>query len=218
MDKALQKECMQLTRTERILQVFTKVEPGEGHTALLMFANVFLILCAYYFIKPLREGWLAVSDISGLSKMEIKAYSSFAQSIFLLFIVGYYGRLAAQWSRITLITRTSLFCIANMVIFWFFQPGVFVEKLPLSGIVFYLWVGMFGVFIVAQFWTLCADIYTDERGKRLLPLIAIGGTSGAAVGSWLVNMFVSREIIHTESLLLVATIPLFGSVILSRRF
>ena len=64
-----------------------------------MFVNVFLILCAYYFVKPLREGWIAISDIGGLSKMEVKAYSSFAQSLFLLVIVGWYGRLATKDAR-----------------------------------------------------------------------------------------------------------------------
>ena len=51
-----------------------------------MFANVFLILCAYYFVKPLREGWIVISDIGSLSKREFKAYSSFAQSPLLLFM------------------------------------------------------------------------------------------------------------------------------------
>ena len=60
---------LQRSVSERFLGLFTEVRPGEGNTALLMFANVFLILCAYYFVKPLREGWVAISDISGLSKM-----------------------------------------------------------------------------------------------------------------------------------------------------
>ncbi len=207
---------MQLTRTERFLQIFTEVRAGEGYIAMLMFTNVFLILCAYYFVKPLREGWVAVSDISGLTKMEVRAYSSFVQSIFLLFVIGWYGRLSASWKRVTLITRATLFCISNMLIFWFLQPGFFVDQLPASGIIFYLWVGMFGVFVVAQFWTFCADIYNDERGKRLLPLIAMGGTSGAVAGSWLVDMFVDTGIIATEFLLVVATIPLFLSIKLTR--
>lgn len=206
----------QLSGTERLLGLFTEVRPGEGSTALLMFANVFLILCAYYFVKPLREGWIAISDVGGLSKMEVKAYSSFAQSLLLLFIVGWYGRLAGRWERSTLITRATLFCISNMVIFWFLQPGMFFEALPVSGIIFYLWVGMFGVFVVAQFWTFCADIYTDERGRRMLPLIAVGATSGAATGSWIVNRLVDSGIVATEALLLVATLPLFASIALTR--
>jgi AAA family ATP:ADP antiporter len=206
----------QLSRTERFLRLFTEVKPGEGATALMMFANVFLILLAYYFIKPLREGWIAVSDIEGLSKMEVKAYSSFVQSILLLFIVGWYARLADRWDRVTLFTRATLFCISNMVIFWFLQPNYFFEHLPISGIVYYLWVGMFGVFVVAQFWTFCADIYTDERGKRMLPFIAIGATSGAAAGSWLVDQLVATGLVPTEALLLVATVPLAASIVLIR--
>ena len=205
-----------LSRTERFLQLFTEVKPGEGSTAILLFANVFLILCAYYFVKPLREGWIAVSSIDGLTKMEVKAYSSFFQAIFLLFIVGWYARLSDKWSRVTLITRSTLFCISNMVIFWFLQPGLFWGALPVSGIIFYLWVGMFGVFVVAQFWTFCADIYNDEIGKRLLPLIAIGATSGAAFGSEIVDVLVSSGLVPTEGLLLVGTLPLFASIILTR--
>ena len=205
-----------LTKTERFLRLFTEVKPGEGITALMMFANVFLILLAYYFIKPLREGWIAVSDIEGLSKMEVKAYSSFVQSILLLFIVGWYARLADRWDRVTLFTRATLFCISNMVIFWFLQPNFFFEQLPVSGIVYYLWVGMFGVFVVAQFWTFCADIYTDERGKRMLPFIAIGATSGAAAGSWLVDQMVETGLVATEALLLIATVPLVASIMLVR--
>jgi AAA family ATP:ADP antiporter len=207
----------QLSRTERILRLFTDVKPGEGRTAVMMFANVFLILLAYYFIKPLREGWIAISDVEGLSKMEVKAYSSFVQSIILLFVVGWYARLADRWDRVTLFTRATLFCISNMIIFWFLQPNFFFEQLPLSGIVYYLWVGMFGVFVVAQFWTFCADVYTDERGKRMLPFIAIGATSGAATGSWLVDQLVKSGVVPTEALLLVAIAPLILSIVLVRK-
>ena len=35
------------------------VRAGEGTTTLLLFVSVFLVLCAYYFMKSLREGWLA---------------------------------------------------------------------------------------------------------------------------------------------------------------
>jgi AAA family ATP:ADP antiporter len=149
--------------------------------------------------------------------MEVKAYSSFAQSIILLFVVGWYAHLADRWDRVTLFTRATLFCISNMILFWFLQPNFFFKSLPLSGIVYYLWVGMFGVFVVAQFWTFCADVYTDERGKRMLPFIAIGATSGAAAGSWLVDQLVNSGIVPTEALLLVAIVPLIVSIVLVRR-
>ena len=207
---------VQRSMVERFLGLFTEVRPGEAKTALLMFTNVFLILCAYYFVKPLREGWIAISDVSGLSKMEVKAYSSFAQSIILVFVVAWYARLAGNLNRAALVTWATLFCISNLVIFWLLQPGFLVEALPFSGIVFYIWVGRFGVFVVAQFWTFCADVYTDERGKRMLPMIAIGATSGAAAGSWIVSQLVDSGLVDTKMLLLLATVPLFVSIGLTK--
>jgi AAA family ATP:ADP antiporter len=181
-----------------------------------MFVNVFLILCAYYFIKPLREGWIAVSDISGLSKMEVKAYSSFGQSLLLIPVVWLYGRLSDRYRRSDLITRSTIFCISNLAVFWAVQPGLFIEHLPYAGIAFYLWVGMFGVFVVAQFWAFAADLYTKECGHRLFPLIAIGATAGAACGSWITEVLVTSGLFGTQWLLVVAMIPLTASIALSK--
>ena len=166
-----------------------------------MFVNVFLILCAYYFVKPLREGWIAISGIEALSKMEVKAYSSFGQSLLLVFVVRAYGRLSDRLPRATLVTGATLFCMSNLVVFWFLQPDFFMSNLPGTGIAFYLWVGMFGVFVVAQFWAFAADLYSNERGRRLIPLIAIGATSGAAVGSWITGTLIGSGIVSTEFLL-----------------
>ena len=202
----------QRSLAERCLGLFTEVRAGEGTTALLMLSNTFILLCVYYLIKPLREGWISTSDISGLTKVEVKAYSSFAQSLCLLFMMGWYGRLASRWSRVTLITRSTLFCISNLIVFWLLQPGFLFEDLPLVGIVFYVWVGITGVFVMAQIWTFCADIYTDERGRRILPLIAIGATLGAVAGSKIVSYFVGSGLIGAGNLMLLATLPLLVSI------
>jgi AAA family ATP:ADP antiporter len=55
------------SKLDRFLRLFTDRRAGEGFSALLMFADVWLILCAAFFIKPLREGWITVCDISELS-------------------------------------------------------------------------------------------------------------------------------------------------------
>jgi AAA family ATP:ADP antiporter len=205
-----------LSALERFLRLFTEVRAGEGVTALLMFANVYLILCAYYFIKPQREGWIAISGVGSLSKMEVKAYSSFAQSLLLLGVVAGYGRLVNRFSRSALITRATLFCMVVMVIFWFLQPEIFMRNLPAAGLLFYLWVGMFGVFVVAQFWAFAADLYSHEQGTRLIPLVAIGATAGAASGSWITGLIVRSGLFGTESLLLVTLVPLAISILLTR--
>ena len=80
---------------ERFLRIFADVRAGEGPTALLLLLVVFLVLTSYYFVKPLREGWLAITEIRGLSKIQIKAYSSFGQSVLLIGIAPFLGWLAS---------------------------------------------------------------------------------------------------------------------------
>jgi AAA family ATP:ADP antiporter len=201
---------------ERALCLFTDVRPGEGLTAVVMVANVFLILCAYYFVKPLRDGWIAIADIGGFSNVEVKAYTSFAQGLFLAGAVSLYAHLAGRWPRRQLIVRSTLFCISNLVVFWILRPGFLGQQMSGVGVAFYIWVGMFGVFVVAQFWAFAADLYPDERGERLVPLIAIGATSGAVAGSFLTGALLGSGVIESSALLLVAILPLIGSMLLTR--
>ena len=199
-----------------MLPVLRDVRAGEGRTASLMFGAVFAVMCAYYMVKPLREGWIATSAIAGLSRVEIKAYSSLVQSLLLIGAVGAYARLAARWSQRVLIARTAVACVATLILFWLLQPGFLVGPLPGLGIVFYLWVGIFGICIVAQFWAFATDLYADERGRRLLPLIAIGGTAGAATGSWLHGSLTSLGVAGSQSVLLLAALPLAAAAACSR--
>ena len=64
-----------LNPLERFLKLFADVEAGEGANVALMFANIFLILTAYYVLKVVREG-LTIGGIQlfGLGGDEIKAY------------------------------------------------------------------------------------------------------------------------------------------------
>ena len=40
---------------DRLLGLFSDVHAGEGSRALLMLANIFLLLVCYYIIKTVRE-------------------------------------------------------------------------------------------------------------------------------------------------------------------
>jgi AAA family ATP:ADP antiporter len=200
---------------ERFLGTFTDIRPGEGPTGLVLFANVFLLLCAYYFVKPLRDSWIAVSSVQGLSTMELKAYSSFGQSLLLAGLASLVANLSHRVTRSNLVSGSILISMSNLVVFWLLRPGFLAPNVPYAGIAFYLWVGMFGVFLIAQFWTMAADLYAGERGTRLLPLIAIGATAGAAFGSWLTTVLVSGGM-SPATLLILANIPLAASIVLSR--
>ena len=156
---------------DRALAAVADVRPGEGRTAWLMCATVFLVMCAYYLVKPLREGWIATTVVGELSRVEIKAYSSLAQSLLLLVAVGLYGRLAARWPRRVLVTRTSFACAAMLIGFFLLQPDAREMPLPGLGIIFYLWVGMFGVLVVAT---------SDDPGNPIA--VAVVGLAITVVG------------------------------------
>ena len=47
------------------------------------------------------------------------------------------------------------------------------------GVFFYIWVGLFSLSIIAQFWSYANDIYSKEAGSRLFPVIGVGMTAGA---------------------------------------
>ncbi|MGH7858392.1 MAG: NTP/NDP exchange transporter, partial [Candidatus Binatia bacterium] len=189
---------------------------GEGPTGIVLLLAVFLILGAYYLIKPAREGFLASSGIEALSGFELKAYSSFGQSLLLLAVIPIYDRFSSSVSRRTLITWVPLFFVSNLVFFWSLQPGLLFERVPFVGVAFYLWVGIFNVFIIAQFWSFAADVYTDERGRRLFPMIAIGATAGGAAGAAATDTLLESAALDTYFLLLAAAALLALSVFLLR--
>jgi len=158
---------------DRFLSLFTEVRSGEGIGALLLAANVFLLLAAYYILKTVREA-LILSQ----GGAEIKAYSSAAQAALLLLIIPAYGILASKVNRDRLITFVTVFSVSNLGIFYLMgQAGIRI------GVLFFLWVGIFNVFVIAQFWALANDLYNKEQGKRLLPIVGIGSSLGAWLGS-----------------------------------
>ncbi|NUQ71972.1 MAG: hypothetical protein HUU21_00135 [Polyangiaceae bacterium] len=203
-----------LSWLDRSLRIFTDVRRGEGLTGVIMLASVFFILTAYYLFKPAREGLLATAGVEAISKIELKAYTSFGQGLLFLGIIPAYSSLVTGLNRRRLITTVILFFAANAALFWLLQPGLLIERVPYLGIAFYLWVGIFNVLVIAQFWSFAADLYSEERGKRIIPMIAIGASAGAVTGSWLTDQLV--EILGTYTLLLLGAGFLGVSVVLAR--
>jgi AAA family ATP:ADP antiporter len=165
-----------------VLQLFGDVRPGEAGTVLLMTLDVFLILTAYYLLKVAREPLILLGGGA-----EVKSYASFGQTILLIFVSSAYGWLAARTSRMSLITSVTIFFIGNLLLFWILG----LRHAPI-GVPFFLWVGIFNIVTIAQFWSFAADIYTEEQGKRLFPIVGIGSSVGAVGGAWLASPIVKR--------------------------
>ena len=157
---------------DRLLVLFSDVRAGEGFTALLLMINLFLLLTAYLIIKTVREA-LILSEGGAV----VKSYAAAAQALLLLVVVPSYGYVASRVHRIKLINGVTLFFISNLVLFYLLGQ----LRVPLD-VPFFLWVGIFNLLIVAQFWSFANDLYLEEQGKRLFPIIAFGGSFGAILG------------------------------------
>lgn len=177
---------------ESFLSLFSRVEAGEGGTVVLLFLNAFIMMLLYYILKPVREGLI----ISGFGAV-IKSYSSAAQALLFVLVVPLYGAFASRVNRVRLLSGMTLFFISNLVLFVLaLGAGINI------GIIYYIWLGIFNFMLISQFWAFANDLYTEEQGKRLFPVIGVGATAGALAGAWLTALVFEK--MRDSSLLLLA--------------
>lgn len=195
----------------RALRLFGDVRPGEAGLALVQLANLFLLLVGYYVLKTVREPLILATGGA-----EMKSYAAAAQALVLMGFIPLYGWLASRVDRAQLVTWVLLFFVAGVELFNLgLRLGV-----PNLGFVFYVWVGIFSLATIAQFWSVANDIYSREDGERLFPLIGIGATAGSPVGSKIASVLFDAgvkapEMLHITALLLAAHLALYRVV--SRR-
>ena len=170
------------TLLDRSLSLFSVVQSGEGGSTILLTLNVFLLLGAYYFLKISRD-----TLILGESGAATASYAAAGQAVLLLLVVPAYGAFATKVNRIRLVSWATLFFVSHLFVFFLLGSAGY-----RIGIAFYLWLGIFNVFVVAQFWGFANDIYNEEQGKRLFPIIAVGASLGGWVGSTVIEQNVDR--------------------------
>jgi AAA family ATP:ADP antiporter len=158
---------------DRLLSLFADVRAGEGVGALLLALNVFLLLAGYSMLKPGRDA-LALEEVGP----EVTAYLGGIQAVLLAGVIPLYGWIASRVPRMRLITITFVFFASNLVLFYLAgQAGLRI------GATFFIWIGIFNVFVISQIWAFANDIYTEGQGRRLFPMIGVGASLGAWVGA-----------------------------------
>ncbi|HET6316505.1 MAG TPA: translocase [Chloroflexota bacterium] len=193
------------TLSDRALRIFGDVRPGEAGVALLQLANLFLLLVGYYILKTVREPLILATGGA-----EMKSYAAAAQALVLMGFIPLYSWLAAHVDRGQLVTWLLLFFIANVELF---NLGLRVGVRNL-GFVFYVWVGIFSLATIAQFWSVANDIYSRPDGERLFPLIGIGATAGSPVGSKAASLLFDagmkpQDMLHITAALLLVHLSLY---------
>jgi ATP:ADP antiporter, AAA family len=198
---------------ERILSVITDVRAGEGLGALLLTADLTVLLGGYYLLKTVRE-----SLILAQGGAEVKAYSSAAQAVLLFGVVPVYGWIATRMNRNQLLRWTALFFASNLLLFAYLGHSGVREAVP-----YFIWVGIFNVFTVAQLWAFATDLYTEAQGKRLFPMLGVGASLGAVGGAWIAGKLINpvgpykMMLIGAAALCLCAALSRWAGHVISER-
>ncbi|MCP3674438.1 MAG: ATP translocase [Gammaproteobacteria bacterium] len=192
---------------ERLLNLISVVRPGEGKSCLLLASNATVLMTAYYLLKVIREPL-----ILAYGGAEYKSYATAYQAGLLIFIVPLFSMLYHRYAdnevRSTIINRVLLFFISNLMIF----VGLQYANIKI-GMAFYIWLGIFSVMVVAQFWAFAADSYNIRSGQRLFVILAVGATLGAWLGSKMAGPIL--PITGIVGIMVIAAILLLVSVCLT---
>jgi ATP:ADP antiporter, AAA family len=197
-------ESAEKSWVSRLLAPIADVRRDEVASVLLMTLLMFLILAAYYMLKTAREVFILSEGGA-----EVKSYSSAGQAVLLLFLVPAYGAFASRVNRVQLVQWVTLFFVSHIVLFMIaVSAGVKI------GIAYFLWVGIFNLMVIAQFWAFANDLYSPEQGKRLFPLIGVGASLGAWLGSLRAGQLMAT--MGPRRLMIGAAVGLVVCVFLSR--
>jgi len=185
-------------RSPKVLRSATMIEANEARTVVLSFLFVFILMAAYYILRPVRDAMA-----SDWSNTEISVLWNL-QLVLSTAVVALYG---LACSKINFRWLVPFVYVAFAVSFVGFYLGAStIEDRLLLDKGFYLWVSLFSLFHVSVFWSFMADLFNKEQSRRVFAFIAAGASAGAAAGPLVAGQIVGT--IGTDNLMLVASVML----------
>ncbi len=188
--------------SKRLIQV----RAGEGRKVLLTALYFFLVITAYYVIKPASRS-LVLGDLGS----RLVPYVDLISAILMGPIVTLFARLVDRMPKRRLVSLAFWAVAASLVVFWKLLqwPSKWVAA------AFYVWVAIFSVLVVTLFWLVANDLYHPREAKRLFGLIGSGGILGGIVGSSIAAA--GASVVGTERLLLLSAAILLVCWVLVQR-
>lgn len=180
-----------------------KVE--EWYAVFLSFVYFFCVLGSYYVLRPIRDQ-LAVEV--GSAQLPWFFAATFVAT---LMLTPMFSWAVSLWPRRVLLPLVYMLFIGCQMVFIFLFNHHDLLPLRTLGIVFFVYVSVFNLFVVSVFWSFMTDIWNDIQARRLFPIIALGGTVGALLGPVITSTLV--DVIGLSFLLVVSAVLLFVAVV-----
>jgi len=151
-----------------------EIRPGERRAVGWAFAYFFALLAGYYVLRAVRE---EMGIRGGVERLHESFLATF---LVMLLAVPAWSVLVGRVPRARAIPIVYRVFLAFLVSFLALVTlGV---APPLVARAFYVWVSVYGLFVVSVFWSYVADLFSSEQGRRLFGAIAAGGSAGAIAG------------------------------------
>ena len=180
---------------ERIISFSTRIRAGEGKAVALFFCYACLIIISYYIFKTLREPL-----IIGSATAANKAYATALAAVVLLLFMPVYSLMFRTWTRERLVMILALaFALMGIIFAGLYEIGVTISY-P-----YYVWVSIYGVLMITQFWVFATGSFNIKSGKRLFPVILVGASLGGLIGAQIAS-FVIGHIGITSGLIVASAI------------
>jgi AAA family ATP:ADP antiporter len=183
---------------QRAIRAATKVEPNELKATVLSFLFVFVLMAAYFILRPVRDSLSSDWTDEQLSWLWTSTF------FFSVIAVSIYG---AVISRIRLrIIVPAVYAFFALTFVGFYVAGSTLGENDIVNRCYYVWLSVFSLYHLSVFWTFMSGLYNKEQAKRLFSIIAMGASAGAIVGPAIPTFFADN--IGNLNLLLIAAVLL----------
>jgi ATP:ADP antiporter, AAA family len=194
----------------RLLQRVVPVRSSEVPALLWGFAQMFFLLAGNYVFRPIRD---SLGSERGSEHLRWLYLGTLAAT---LVTSTAWSAIVARYPAKKFIGIAYEFFAASFVVIWAlltFAPDS--TRVLAFGYFFFVWYSAYNIFIVSAFWSRCADLFTEEQGRRLFPYMVAGGSLGAIAGSGATAALAER--MDTFNLLLIPVGLLQLALFCSRR-
>ena len=183
------------------------VKDNEVQAASLSFLFVFILMAAYYVLRPIRDAM--ASDWTDAEVSVLWTLNFFISTA----LVALYGIVVSKVEFRKIVPYVYLAFATSFVLFF-----VAVRSSPDAELIdkgFYLWVSVFALFHISVFWSLMADTYSKEQAGRLFAIIATGASLGGIAGPIISGLFVGK--LGIETMMLISAVMLLLPIPIIRR-
>jgi AAA family ATP:ADP antiporter len=181
------------------------IQRHEWFAVVVAFAYFFCVLAAYYVLRPVRDQLSAAVGSTALPTFYLVTF------VATLALTPPFGALVSRYPRRVFVPLTYLFFMLGTVAFIpLFQMQDAIGA-RLLGSVFFVWISVFNLFVVAVFWSFMADLFDAEQAHRLFPIVALGGAVGAIAGPVLTKSL--NSIVGVSGLLVVSALLLGAAIV-----